>query len=91
MNFFERKKYCENLIEPFKDQLSDEALAEIHSIYEDYDLEVNPNEVYTDEELEAMEMEQKFELCDMICYILDKNGFPVYDNEEDEDKERYTL
>ena len=74
MTFTERKKFCENIIAPYKDQLSDEILAEIYNVCSNYNYEFE----------EISEMEQKFELGEMICWILDDNGFPVYaDMEKD--------
>lgn len=84
MTFIERKEYCEQIIAPYKDQLSDEVLAEIYRICEDYDLEIEPNAVYTDEELKEFEMNRKFEIYDTVSDILYENGFPVYDDLEDE-------
>lgn len=80
MDLTERKEFCEKIIAPYKTQLSPEALAEIKSIYEDYCFDDDPNVVYTDEELEEIEDVERFELGDMVCYVLDKNGFPVYDD-----------
>lgn len=80
MNDFEIQAFCEKIIKPYKEQLSEEALAEIKSIYEDYCFDDDPNVVYTDEELEKIKDVERFELVDMVCYVLDKNGFPVYDD-----------
>lgn len=90
MNFLEGKKYCEKIIEPYKEQISDEALAEIRKIYEDYCFDDDPDVVYTNEEPEEIDDRQKLELYDMICWVLHKDGFPVYDD-FDEDEDMYDL
>lgn len=92
MNFTERQEFCENIIAPYKEQLSEEALAEIKEIYTHYGLGDEPDVVYTDEELEHIKDLQKFELWDMISDVLYENGFPVYeDYEDDEEDYEYSL
>lgn len=81
----ERVEYGERIIEPYREHLSDELLDEIRKIYTDYSFELVLNEALTDEELEDFEAEQKFEIYDEICYLLEKNGFLFYDDEDYED------
>lgn len=86
MTCSELKQYCEKIIEPYKESLSSEALAEINSICEsycNYCLEFDTDAGYTDEELEQINVRQGFELHEMIGFVLEENGLLVYDNEED--------
>lgn len=73
MKFFDKMNFCEDIIKPYKEQLSDKVLAEIYTFCEKYDFELEPDEVLTEDI-------QKFEIFDIISDILYKNGFPVYDD-----------
>lgn len=74
MTFEQRKDFCDNIIAPYREQLSDKILAELYKICKSYD------------EDDVLDIEQKFEIGDTVCYILDREGFPIYaDMKKDND------
>ena len=77
MNYIEVRKLCEEIIKPYKDKLSSEALAEIYSIRDDYCFDLKTDRAYTDYELKELEETQEYELCCWIHCILIDNGFEV--------------
>lgn len=85
MTFIERKIYCETMIEPYKEELPDEALAEIRNFYKDYSFNLDPDKVYTNEELKEIEENEEFELWSMIINVLCDNDITYYDPEFDEE------
>lgn len=81
----ERKAYCERVIAPYKEQMSDELYGEIKQIYTDYSFDIETEKALTEDEIDTHETIQKFEMYDSILYLLDANGFPVFNNKKDDE------